>query len=143
MHKTHLIQSVARKYFGWMEWILHSNLPFIFCEDSMTRRYTNLEPISAKTLIKVNRTSDDVVSNIEAILPASFPIIFDGWDDGNNHYSVGMYTYIIIDSKVSYILLGLQPPITIGSFTADVHVELISEVLGHYNRVIIYYIFNR
>jgi hypothetical protein len=50
-------------------------------------------------------------------------------DDGNSHYYVGMYTYVILpDGKSQYILLGLQPPVAIGSFTADAHIELIPMV---------------
>jgi hypothetical protein len=63
--RTPVIQTKAKKYFGWMEWIIKSNLPFTFVEDEWTRIYTNLEPICTKTLMKmINLVSEQLVSTI-------------------------------------------------------------------------------
>ncbi|KAE9333980.1 hypothetical protein PF008_g14185 [Phytophthora fragariae] len=38
--------------FGRLVWIVEGNLPFRFCENPETRRYTNLDPICDDTLVK-------------------------------------------------------------------------------------------
>ncbi|RQM31038.1 hypothetical protein B5M09_012757 [Aphanomyces astaci] len=42
----------VRNVYGWLTCITPSLLPFNFCENDMARRYSNLGPISNKTLMK-------------------------------------------------------------------------------------------
>ncbi|ETO78802.1 hypothetical protein F444_06353 [Phytophthora nicotianae P1976] len=46
----HYVRNSALNTFGWLEWIVLGNLPLSFCESRLSRRYTNLDPISVETL---------------------------------------------------------------------------------------------
>merc|ERR1712062_649345 len=43
---------MADTVFGWIEWICTDLLPFTFVEKEMSRKYSNLDNISYKTLMK-------------------------------------------------------------------------------------------
>ncbi|ETK96370.1 hypothetical protein L915_00875, partial [Phytophthora nicotianae] len=59
--------------YGWMEWIVQSNLPLAFCESRTARRYTNLDPISMETLrAAMEGVTREVERKIAAELPARF-----------------------------------------------------------------------
>ncbi|ETL78649.1 hypothetical protein L917_20563 [Phytophthora nicotianae] len=54
-----LVSKKASHPYGWLRWIITSNLPFSFCESQETR-FTNLSPISAEshssTMQRITRT---------------------------------------------------------------------------------------
>ena len=47
-----IVSKLAKNRYGWLEWIVVNGFPFSFVENEVSRRYTNLEPISRRTLLK-------------------------------------------------------------------------------------------
>ncbi|ETV69603.1 hypothetical protein H257_14742 [Aphanomyces astaci] len=60
----------VRNVYGWLTWITSSLLLFNFCENDMARRYSNLGPISNKTLMK---RMHQIGSTYYVAVFASFP----------------------------------------------------------------------
>ncbi|KAG6953164.1 hypothetical protein JG688_00012961 [Phytophthora aleatoria] len=44
------VQRSSQNLYGWLVWIIMSKLPFTFCENHSTRRYTASEPVCVETL---------------------------------------------------------------------------------------------
>ncbi|RHY05406.1 hypothetical protein DYB36_013512 [Aphanomyces astaci] len=64
-----------------------SLLPFNFCENDMARRYSNLGPISNKTLMKwMHQMCRWLEAKLKKTLPESFACVFDAWTSGSTHY---------------------------------------------------------
>ncbi|OWZ09208.1 hypothetical protein PHMEG_00018124, partial [Phytophthora megakarya] len=40
----------SQNLYGWLMWVVTSNLPLTFCENRATRRYTTLDPVCVETL---------------------------------------------------------------------------------------------
>ncbi|OWY95877.1 hypothetical protein PHMEG_00034003 [Phytophthora megakarya] len=81
------IRQHSLNLFGWMSWIIKSNLPLHFCEDAETRRYTNLERISDETLYDgVESVTRHVESAIKADMLKRYGLIIDGWSFNSEHY---------------------------------------------------------
>ena len=63
-------------------------LPFTFVEKEMTRKYSNLEDISYKTLMKyMHALTKKVEGKIKDEIPDRFALIFDGWTKNSTHYT--------------------------------------------------------
>lgn len=110
------------------------NNPFNFCESDLTLKYTNLQKISTELLIQsMHKVYGKVIQVIREILPDKFPVIFDGWENGNGKYFVGMYAVIIKEETIKYILLAIQPLVD-GSFTAEAHALFMEETLMNFGK---------
>ncbi|ETI34368.1 hypothetical protein F443_19114 [Phytophthora nicotianae P1569] len=70
----HYVRHSALNTFGWLEWIVLGNLPLSFCESRLSRRYTNLEPISVETL---RGSLESVTRSVERAIAADLPERFD------------------------------------------------------------------
>lgn len=69
----------AANTYKWMDWIVTDDLPLIVVEKKTYRKYSSLQSISYKTLLKyMLRTENIVVEAIKRELPSNFGIIFDG-----------------------------------------------------------------
>jgi hypothetical protein len=135
LRPAHFHQTKAAHYFKWLHWIVMSNLPFNFCEDERTRQYTNLEFISVDTLMRnLKLLTVTVQKKIAELIPEKFGIIFDGWEDGMGHYFIAIYAVFLKDGVIYRILLAIQPPLTVGEFTAAVHQELLNSTLALYGK---------
>lgn len=65
--------------FGWLEWIVTSNLPFVFVESALTRKYSKMEPLSKKSLMKYLRLlTAEVEKMVLNELPEKIGIVLDG-----------------------------------------------------------------
>ncbi len=96
----------AKSMFGWMELIVHKNLPLSICEDELFRKYLDLKPFSTKTVWKyLSKTCEEVVEVIKQKLPEKFGIIFDGWNDGSGCHYIAIFA--TFDGEK--ILLAFQP----------------------------------
>ncbi|RHY31130.1 hypothetical protein DYB25_013668 [Aphanomyces astaci] len=64
-----------------------SLLRFKFCENDMARRYSNIGPISNKTLMKwMHQMCRWLEAKLKNTLPKSFACVFDAWTSGSTHY---------------------------------------------------------
>lgn len=76
---TKKVSPKAMKYYGWLDWCIMGNEPFIFVENNLVRKYSKLDPISVKTLMKyMEKTGVVVKTKIREILPKSFGLMLDG-----------------------------------------------------------------
>ena len=47
-----IVSKKAQNFYGWLDWVCMELKPFEFVESYFTRKYTNLQPICRKTLMK-------------------------------------------------------------------------------------------
>jgi hypothetical protein len=85
--------SRSSNIYKWLEWVVMEELELPFCEKSLTRHNTKLQPISAKTLKKlmfqlVMQLEQDISAKVRSA-PAYF-LVFDGWSECSMHF-VGLY----------------------------------------------------
>ncbi|KAG6959913.1 hypothetical protein JG687_00008504 [Phytophthora cactorum] len=85
----HYARRTAMNRFGRLEWIVRANLPPIFCENALARRYVILKANSVDTL---RATMEGVTRLLEAAigveLPDEFGLVLDGWSHASEHYVV-------------------------------------------------------
>ena len=92
--------SKAKSIHGWLEWTIMDNNSFSFCEGKLTRKYSTLNDVSSKTLMKyVKLTADKVRDKVALALPESFGLIIDGWSSGSDHYS-GLFASFVKNGVV-------------------------------------------
>ena len=61
--------------------------PFEFVESDLKRKYTNLQPICRKTLMKyMHLTTLEVEKAITKSLPDRFALLLDGWIHHSTHF---------------------------------------------------------
>ena len=110
----------AMNLYGWMEWTLENDHSFRFCEKKQTRKYTNLSPVTRKTLMKyIKLTASAVRDKIGLLLPKSFGLVIDGWSLDSHHCS-GVYAVFVNEaspSVVQEILLSCNVAEDIGDDT--------------------------
>ncbi|ETI47087.1 hypothetical protein F443_08620 [Phytophthora nicotianae P1569] len=105
----HYVRNSALNTFGWLEWIVLGNLPLSFCESRLSRRYTNLEPISVETLRgSLESVTRSVERAIAADLPERFGIIFDGWSHASEHF-IAVFAWYEVDEAIRCPLLSMAP----------------------------------
>ena len=76
---TKFINKKASTVFGWLEWIVMSNLPFVFVESALTRKYSKMEPLSRNSLMKYLRLlTAEVEKMVLNELPEKSGIVIDG-----------------------------------------------------------------
>jgi hypothetical protein len=111
--------------FNWMEWVIMDNHSFSFVEKKLTKKHTNLEPISVDTLTKyIKLVTEAVEKDVASQLPSKFGIIIDGWKEGTTHYIALFASY---DGK--FPLLAIAPPFNEQDYTAQSHKGFIIDVL--------------
>ncbi len=82
----------ARNYYGWLNQIIGMNYPFSCVNESLVREYSNLLPISYKSLMKyANCVYSSVVESIKLELPNSMGLVFDGWSSGQGTHFVAIF----------------------------------------------------
>ncbi|ETV65061.1 hypothetical protein H257_18147 [Aphanomyces astaci] len=109
--EQNLFMPMSHAVYGWPTWITSSLLPFNFCENDMARRYSNLGPISNKTLMKwMHQMCRWLEAKLTKTLPESFACVFDAWTSGSTHY-VAVFASFPSDSLREYknVLLELLP----------------------------------
>jgi hypothetical protein len=83
--------SKVKNIFAWIEWIITENHPFEMCERELSRKYSNLEPISTPTLMKyLEKLGQAVRVKLQKVLPLKFGIILDGWSQNGIHF-IGLF----------------------------------------------------
>ena len=137
--------------FGWIEWTLENDHSIRFCEQKLTRKYTNLSPVTVKTLMKyIKLTASAVRKIIGLLLPKSFGCVIDGWSLDSKHFS-GVYAVFVNEASplvVQEILLscnvaeditddtefiaGLGEDDMIFGFSADDWFDILVDALAEY-----------
>jgi hypothetical protein len=83
------------------------DLAFSFVENSLTRKYVALDPISRPTLMKYMASLGDIVEQkIKESLPATFGLVVDGWTCNKEHYFAIFASYT--DAKSDVVKLPLS-----------------------------------
>ncbi|KAE9035072.1 hypothetical protein PR001_g9461 [Phytophthora rubi] len=87
----HYARRTSVNRFGWLEWVVKVNLPLLFCENPLARRYTSLEPISVEILRTLMESVAQLVgSDIAAELPDRFGFMLNGW---SHRCTTSQYSY--------------------------------------------------
>jgi hypothetical protein len=123
--------------YNWIRWIAQDLLPFAFCENTNTRQFTKLEPISVKTLkLHMEQFARLVENKIRKMLPPQFAIVFDGWTDCSTHY---LAIFAVFPDKAhehgyNKALLSFYPLNDEESLNANSHHESIYSVLQQFGK---------
>ncbi|CEG36243.1 Tam3-transposase (Ac family) [Plasmopara halstedii] len=123
--------------FNWIQWVVEDLLPFSFCENSNTRKFTKLEPVTVKTLkLNMSHLSELVRNKIRNLLPSQFAIVFDGWTDCSTHFLAVFAVFPDKDQQTGYnkALLSFFPLADETSLDADSHHESIYDVLQQFGK---------
>ena len=126
----------ANNVFGWLEWITVTLKPFAFIECPFTAKYSNLNPMSTKTLKKyMHMVTKKVEEEIARSLPEKFCILLDGWTYNSTHY-VGVFaSYSSTDANgYQTALLTFSPLLSELSLTALEHKNLLDFTLSIYGK---------
>jgi hypothetical protein len=60
-----LVSDKAKSIASWLQWVIEGNLPFVFVEKDLTRKFTKLDSISTSTLMKyLQGVTDEIVSDL-------------------------------------------------------------------------------
>ena len=128
---------LADTVFGWIEWICTDLLPFTFVEKEMSRKYSNLDNISYKTLMKyMHKLTKHVEAEIKKTLPDKFALVMDGWTATNSSYFVAIFAaFPSKDVEIGYetVLLTFSP-LLIERRSREEHQELIKYALDLYGK---------
>ena len=139
--QNHFISDYALNVHGWLEWVIVGGHPVSFVDDQLSKKYSNLKPLTRVTLGKyILKLTQQVESNIAKDLPDLFGLILDGWTDlsTSTHYYGIFACYPDKNNPDTSVtpLLGFSPLLDETRLNADNHVELITFVLGVYGKEI-------
>ena len=125
----------ATNIYGWMDLICMKLLPFSTVEDPITRKYTNLTPITRNTLLSyMELVTKEVENKVSGELPHRFALIIDSWSKGSNHFTAVFASYCVNKDEPQSALLSFSPLLTETSFTAKDYYDYIEFVLNTYNK---------
>jgi hypothetical protein len=118
----------ARNAYNWCEWVIMGDHPFSFVDDPLTRKYSNLKPITRPTLMKYLHALDlEVAEIVKSILPPTFGVVVDGWTCAKEHYFAVFAVWTKIDSVQRALLCcGVQDE------DEDSDMDFSAESLGDY-----------
>lgn len=135
--KDYYVDAKTANLFGWIEWILSENLPFTFCEKKMTRKYSNLSPLSVKTLKKYMLLLASYVEKkiVTQELPNKFGLVYDGWTNKSTHFIALFAIYKCQNTKeTKQVLLAFSPMFVETDFSAENHEAFINDTLDSYGK---------
>ncbi|RLN57215.1 hypothetical protein BBJ28_00026336 [Nothophytophthora sp. Chile5] len=133
LHDFGFVSEKANHRFQWMRWIIERNMPLCEVDDKLTRAMSRLQPISSKTLKHcMEKVAIKVGSAVEEEMGSTFGVMFDGWSNASVHY-VAVYAVCEVEGVLRLPLLCLSP-LEGGSQSADAHLQLITNILGVYNK---------
>ncbi|KAE9219646.1 hypothetical protein PF005_g7792 [Phytophthora fragariae] len=96
---------------GWLEWVVKANLPLVFCDNPLARRYASLETILVETLRALMESVAQLVGlDIAGEFPDCFRLMLDGWSHVSVHY-VAVFVCYAVDGVAKYDLLIMAPTI--------------------------------
>jgi hypothetical protein len=133
-----VFDSHSNNIFKWLEWIVMDELELSFCEKSLTKANTKLQPVCARTRKKyMFKLVEEVERKITAKVEAAkvYSLVFDGWSEGSVHF-VGMYiSFPGLEPGAGFEthLLSFSPLSDETNFTAENHAKFIRTTLPHYS----------
>ncbi|RHY24224.1 hypothetical protein DYB25_009153 [Aphanomyces astaci] len=128
------VSEMSVSLYGWMDLVVAKHLPFSIVEDKTFRRYSNLNPTTAKTLCAaMHKVGKSVEAKIEEVLPARFGVVLDGWSSGGTAYCCVMATFCT-DGALHSPMLAFAPMLDEGDLSAHQHVEFLKVMLELYRR---------
>ena len=122
----------------WISYLVLKNLPMLLVDCPHTRALVKLRPVSSKSVRKhVLSLVTIVQEDIRRCLPDKFVLIFDGWNEGTDHYIGVWISYHIIDGSHNgkehavQTLLLIRPMLVDGieDLTAQDHLIHINRIL--------------
>ena len=125
------VSEKAKTYFGYLELVVHCNLPLTVVRNTVLRKYLKLEKICYATLINyLEKVCEVVEESIRDQIPDKFIILMDGWTaDGSQEHYVGIVaTWVDNKGNVQRVLLSCGPQDD--DDTDDM--EFTAEALGDY-----------
>ncbi|ETN24059.1 hypothetical protein PPTG_20755 [Phytophthora nicotianae INRA-310] len=130
------VNKKASTRYGWLHWIITSNLPFSFCESQETLGFTNLSPISAESLAStMHRVTHAVECSVAAEIPGSFRLMLDGWSHRTEHF-LAVFACYDASGGPRYPLLSVAPVMNEPNdqLNAEGHKVAIERFLPGFNR---------
>ena len=104
-----IVSKKAQNLYGWLDWVCMELKPFEFVESDLTRKYTNLQPICRKTLMKyMHLTTLEVEKAITKSLPDRFALLLDGWTHHSTHF-LAVFASFMENSEPNSVLLSFSP----------------------------------
>ena len=105
------IDDKYKNIYRWLNWIIKGKHPFSYVEDRYARKYSKLDPICIKTLMKyMGAVYARVKVKLAKVLPETFGGLFDGWTCVREHYVAFFATWTTKEGNVAFRLLccGVQ-----------------------------------
>lgn len=129
-----LVKDRAKDIYGWIDWIITSNLVFSFVEDPKSRQYSKLGKISRNTLTKyMDKIIERIVVKLTAELAGKLlGLLFDGWSEDGLHMVAIFVVYEGPDGEAILRLLAVAPMLDETSFDADTHINFMESTLALY-----------
>jgi hypothetical protein len=125
----------AKTYFGWIELIVHNNLPFEFVNNPLAKKYSILEGVHAETIKSyMFQLQEYVKVMIQKNLPERFGLIIDGWSNGTSEHVVAVFATCGTSTGCFTVLLGINELCDRTNQTAQNHIDFIKKTLEKYNR---------
>ena len=73
--------------YGWLDWVGSDLRPFSFVDGQLTKKYSNLKPITRTTFVKyLHLVLKAVEEEISKTLPEKFALVIDGWTKKSTHF---------------------------------------------------------
>jgi hypothetical protein len=90
---SYMFDSHSSNIFKWLELVVMEQLELKFCEKTLTRSNTKLQPINVKTLKKhmfkhLDQVEQKIIARVMSV--TSYSLVFLGWSEGSMHF-VGFY----------------------------------------------------
>ena len=128
------VNTASKNLYGWLIQVVMENLEFSYVEKAYTRQYSNLKPITRKTLMKyLTLVTKEVEGIIRKMLPNQFGLIFDGWTDNGKHF-MAIFACYSAGSATERRLLAFSPLDDETDLSADSMRLLFEHTLSFYER---------
>lgn len=130
-----LVPLKASNIYKWMNWITSKLYPLSFVECSLSRMYSNLKPISRKTLVKyMNLTTVEVEKKIALVLPSKFSIVYDAWTSRSSHFVGTFITFADKCILIAFTLMDMEMDDDEPTFNAEKFMNVIQQQLEFYGK---------
>ena len=93
----------ANNIYCWIDWIITEAREFSFPDSDLVKKYTNLDPVTGKTLQEyMTKLEREVENSVASSLPTKFGLIIDGWIDGSTHY---LGVFAVYEHEGTFLIL--------------------------------------
>jgi hypothetical protein len=129
------ISEKVHAIYGWLDWMVSSNLPMSIVENAAFRKFSKLPSCSVVSIKKyMERVSEKVCEALADELPENFGVAFDGWTDGTTSHYIAMFAvFTDANDAPRCHLLAFQPLLDETDLGADAHKEFFESTLEYYN----------